>query len=147
MRISQRGIQLIKESECLHLQAYRCPAGVWTIGYGHTKTTHQGMIITPPQAEQLFDMDCKDVELVLNTSALRLNQNQFDSFADFIFNFGGPKFRSATFVKIARVNPDDQRIAFELRRWNKATNPQGILIVLPGLVTRRQKEIALYFTP
>jgi len=147
MKVSQQGIQLIKASEGLRLQAYRCPAGIWTIGYGHTKTAHPGMIITPAQADALFQADCRDVELVLNTSGLRLNQNQFDALADFVFNFGATKFRSSTFLKIARANPDDQRIAFELRRWNKATNPQGILIVEPGLVVRREKEVTLYFKP
>lgn len=145
MKISQQGLQLIKESEGLRLQAYRCPAGKVTIGYGHTRTARMGMSITSLQAEELLLSDCREVELALNTSGLRLNQQQFDALADFVFNLGVTAFRSSTLIRVVRANPDDQRIAFELRRWNKITNPQGMKVVSPGLARRREKEIALYY--
>jgi len=144
MKVSQQGIQLIKESEGLRLQAYRCPAGKWTIGYGHTRTARQGLVITSVKAESLLQGDIRDVEGTLNTSGLNLNQNQFDAFADFIFNFGPTKFLKSTFFRYAKADPFDPRIAAELRRWVHA-DVNGQPVVQPGLVARREKEIALYF--
>lgn len=144
MKVSQQGIQLIKESEGLRLQAYRCPAGKWTIGYGHTKKARAGMVITADKAEQLLQEDIRDIEGTLNNSGLILTQNQFDAFANFIFNFGASKFLSSTFYRYARTSSNDPRIPAELRRWIHAKDEDGNTSVLPGLVKRREKEITLY---
>ena len=51
MKLSNRGKSLIKKYEGLRLTAYKCPAGVWTIGYGHTAGVFAGQKISEKQAE------------------------------------------------------------------------------------------------
>ena len=83
MKISQKGIELIKQFEGCRLKAYTCTSGVWTIGYGHTKTTYEGMVITQEQAEQLLLND-----LPKYYPWGEFNQNQFDALTSFSFNCG-----------------------------------------------------------
>ena len=52
MNIGNEGLNLIKHFEGCELQAYKCPAGVWTIGYGHIKGVSEGMTITQEEREQ-----------------------------------------------------------------------------------------------
>ena len=63
--MTREGFELIKRNEGLRLEAYRCPAGVWTIGYGHTKGVYKGMRISKEEAEMFL---CQDVEIVDNQS-------------------------------------------------------------------------------
>ena len=62
MKINEAGLKLVKQFEGLRLQAYRCPAGVWTIGYGHTLKAFPGEVITEQQAEALLLEDLEDAE-------------------------------------------------------------------------------------
>ena len=55
MKISQNGLELIKHFEGCELEAYKCAAGVWTIGYGHIKTAVEGMTISQSYADELLD--------------------------------------------------------------------------------------------
>ena len=57
MKTSQNGIDLIKKFEGCRLKAYKCPANVWTIGYGHTKGVEPYEIITLAEAEELLRKD------------------------------------------------------------------------------------------
>ena len=92
MKISQRGIDLIKSSEGLKLKAYLCPAGIWTIGYGFTKGVRAGMTITEEQATQrLMNEICtreKELNDILDKYHVVVNQNQFDALVSFQFNTG-----------------------------------------------------------
>ena len=63
MKTSQKGIDLIKNFEGCRLDAYKCPAGVWTIGYGHTGNVHKGMAITQEAAEAFLREDLVKFEL------------------------------------------------------------------------------------
>jgi lysozyme len=86
--ISQKGIDLIKRWEGLRTYSYLCPAGVWTIGYGHTKGVKSGQVCTPLQAEQLLIEDLKLYEGGVRTLVkVKLNQNQYDALVS--FTFGG----------------------------------------------------------
>ncbi|PKO97070.1 MAG: lysozyme [Bacteroidetes bacterium HGW-Bacteroidetes-7] len=145
MKTSSQGIQLIKDFEGLRLEAYRCPAGKWTIGYGHTRNVIPGMKITSEVADKLLMDDLISVEKCLNESNLALNQNQFDALSDFVFNFGTDKFLKSTLFKIVRISPDDARISEELLKWNKG-RVSGVLQVIPGLTRRRKAESLMYFT-
>lgn len=66
MHISNNGLNLIKQFEGCILQAYKCPAGVWIIGYGHTKNVKYGMKITSSQAIDLLKEDLKKYENYAN---------------------------------------------------------------------------------
>ena len=144
MKTSSQGIQLIKDFEGLHMEAYRCPAGVLTIGYGHTRNVREGQKITLEQAETYLKEDLLWVEKCLNNSGLILNQNQFDALASFIYNIGEKKFLNSTLFRYALKNAGDSMIQQEFLKWNKA-RVNGILKSLPGLTRRRTAETQLYF--
>ena len=88
MNLSEKGISLIKKFEGCHLTAYLCPAGKWTIGYGHTAGVVKGMKITQEQADEYLRQDCKSSEKAVNALGRNLNQNQFDALVSFAFNCG-----------------------------------------------------------
>ena len=90
MKISDNGIELIKKFEGCQLTAYRCPAGVLTIGYGHTKNVKEGQKITKKKAEQLLREDLERFETHVNSyrKKYKFNQNEFDALVSFAFNIG-----------------------------------------------------------
>ena len=137
MRIGQKGEELIKFFEGLYLEAYKCPAGVWTIGWGHTAGVKQGDKITKQQAQELFEKDMKIYEGHVNRIVnLPLNQNQFDALVSFCYNCG-----QGNLQKLVKNRNLDQ-IAAAMLLFNKANGK-----VLKGLVTRRQMEQKLFLTP
>ena len=140
MRTSRKGIELIKAHEGLRLDAYLCPAGVPTIGYGHTYNVKMGDRITAEQAEMLLIGDLIVAETEVNRYGLNINQNQFDALVSFVFNVGAGNFRSSTLLKRLKANPNDPDIANQFKRW-----VYGGGKVLPGLVRRRNDEAKLYF--
>jgi len=139
MKISKNGIELIKKYEGCKLNAYLCPANVWTIGYGHTKNVKEGDKITQEMAEQLLVNDLQQFENAVNAYCLRaLTQNQFDALISFVFNLGSVAFRASTLLK--RINANQMELAaLEFERWNKAGGK-----VLEGLTKRRKDEKALF---
>ena len=136
MRTSQRGINLIKEHEGLRLEAYRCPAGIYTIGYGHTAGVRRGDVIDKQRAEYLLNEDLKKFEAVVSQECPGLNQNQFDALV-----LGETNLRKSTLLKCVKANPGGQNIYTEFLRWNKSKGE-----VLPGLIRRRKAEADLYFS-
>ena len=141
MKTSPKGIALIKEFEGLRLKAYKCPGGVWTIGYGHTAGVKSGMVITEAQAEEYLKADLVPFERYLNGLGLALNQNQFDALVSFIYNVGTGNFSSSTLLRKVRANPQDNSIMDEFLRWVYSKGR-----VLPGLQRRRLAEMKLYFS-
>ena len=141
MKTSQKGIDFIKRHEALRLNAYLDAVGVWTIGYGHTKTAKKGMAITEAEAEKLLIDDLKTAEEEINSHNLPLKQHQFDALVSFVFNVGVGNFRRSTLLKRLKANPNDPNIANQFKRW-----VYGGGKVLPGLVRRRNDEAKLYFT-
>lgn len=136
---SQRGIDLIKQFEGMVLKAYLCPAKIWTIGYGHTRTAKPGMVITEEQAEALLRADLVDFERAVNHAVtVPLQQYQFDALVSFAFNVGASAFRGSTLLQ--RVNAERwTEAAAEFDRWTRGDGK-----VLPGLVRRRQAERAMF---
>lgn len=137
-------VELIRRHEGLRLEAYRCPAGVWTIGYGHTAGTKPGMRISATQAESMLQADVASVisqiERLERRSGTELNANRRAALASFAFNTGFHALEKSTlWAKISR-NPDDESIAAEFARWKYASGK-----VMAGLVRRRTEEAALYF--
>ena len=89
MQISEEGKNLIKKFEGCELEAYKCAAGVWTIGYGHIKTAVEGMKIDQATANELFDEEMGEYETYVNTAVtVPLSQNQFDALVSWVFNLG-----------------------------------------------------------
>jgi lysozyme len=144
MKLSEKGLDLIKQFEGCELKAYICPAGVLTIGYGHTGSdVKHGMIITEAQATELLRKDVAKFEKGVNnvTVGVNLNQNQFDALVCFAFNCGIGALHTSTLLRKVRYKPNDKTIALEFARWNKSGGK-----VLPGLTTRRHAESKLYFS-
>ncbi len=130
------------------LTAYRCPAGVLTIGWGHTgPDVHEGQTITAAAADQLLDKDLDEAEAdVSSLLKVPTNDNAFAALVSLRFNIGPEGFRKSTVLK--RHNAGDWAGAAQaFALWNKARNDKGQRVVLNGLVRRRAAEAALYMTP
>ena len=142
MKITNEGINLIKKFEGLRLEAYLCPAGVWTIGYGHTKGVKKGQVITQLEADNLLKEDLSSFEKgVTSLIKSNINQNQFDSLVSFAFNLGLANLKSSTLLKKVNSNPNDKTIVDEFLKWIYAGGKP-----LEGLKRRRQAEAYLYFS-
>lgn len=139
MKATDNCIQLIKRFEGLYLKAYVCPAGVLTIGYGHTRGVKPGDEINELQAEIYLIEDLEEVEKQLNHLSLPVNQNQFDALCSFIFNLGIGNFMQSTLLK--KLKAGDKTAADEILRWDKSGGK-----VLPGLTARRKAEYDLFCT-
>lgn len=139
MTTSEKGRQLIKQYEGLRLQAYRCPAGVPTIGWGHTEGVRMGQSITEQQAENFLTEDLKPVERLLNTMDISFRQEQFDALACWIFNLGRGTFVSSTLCKRIQEGAGDEQIADEIVRWVHAAGKP-----LVGLMKRRVSEANMF---
>lgn len=149
MNITERGLQLIEDFEGLILHSYLCPAGVWTIGYGHTgPDVRQGQAITRQQADQLLRQDVAKFVADVNSliGSAPTTQNQFDALVSFAFNVGSDididtiaeGLGDSTLLRKHMVG-DYDGAAREFLRWNRARGK-----VLDGLTRRRQAEAALY---
>ena len=116
MMSSPTGINLIKEFESLRLEAYRCPAGVWTIGWGHTVSVREGLRITEDRAEELLRSDIEQVEQGLATVIhVPLTQGQFDALVSLCFNLrgGAQRLPSTAPRLVAKINSGDYAGASE----------------------------------
>ena len=148
MNISKTGIQLIKDFEGLRLNAYKCSAGVATIGFGSTfypdkSNVKMGDVLRDKEeAEVLLINTLVDYDIYVSkyTKSVKLNQYQFDALVSFAFNCGLGNLSKSTLLKKVLSNPNDPNIALEFAKWNKAGGK-----VVQGLVKRRQKEAELYF--
>lgn len=139
MTTSNEGLDLIRRHEGLRLTAYVCPAGVLTIGYGHTRGVTKGMTITQEIAELLLKEDIAPTERAINALGKNLRQGQFDALVSFIFNLGIGNFNVSTLKKRIMNGEADEKIADEFRKWTKSKGK-----VLPGLVKRREEEATLW---
>ena len=142
MKISEAGVNLIKSFEGLRLESYLCPAGIWTIGYGHTgDDVTPEMKITEDRANKMLRRDLikfeQGVDLLITVP---LNQQQFDALVSFAFNCGLGALEESTLRKRLNNKEDPNKVAQEeLPKWVK-----GDGVVLPGLVERRKKEVVLF---
>ncbi len=148
MRVSDAGLSLIRTFEGLSTKAYRCPAGILSIGYGHTFNVTKDMKITQKEAERLLLSDLayfeKEVTNLLNNCSC--TQSQFDALVCFAFNVGVSSLIASTLLKKFKAG-DIRGAADEFLRWNKATSPETkSTIVLKGLTLRRQAERRLFLS-
>ena len=140
MKSSELLINKIIEFEGCKLQAYKCPAGVWTIGVGHTKGVKQGQTITEAQAMSLLKGDLLPCENYVNNLGVCKTQAEFDAIVDFAFNLGTAALGRSTLLKYIRAKKPEQYIRGEFAKW---VNSKGMR--LKGLVIRRQWEADRYF--
>ncbi|NET39834.1 MAG: lysozyme [Cyanothece sp. SIO1E1] len=140
--MNRAGLELLKRFEGLRLDAYVCPAGVLTIGYGSTGGhVKAGDRITEAEAEALLIKDLERFEKAVNELVkVPLTSNQFSALVSFTFNVGNGAFGNSTLLKVLNQG-DSQAAANELLRWNKGGGK-----VLPGLTKRREAEKALFLT-
>ena len=138
--MTQQGLDLIKKYEGLRLEAYKCPAGVWTIGYGHTKGVMPKMKISKEEAEELLKQDVSIVELQVVNTVGKLAACKIDALVSFTYNVGAAAFRGSTLCRKVRANSDDASIRAEFGRWVYADGKK-----LLGLVKRRAEEAEMYF--
>jgi len=144
MRISPAGIDLIKGFESLALDAYRCPAGVWTIGWGHTRGAQPGMHISRERAEELLAEDVAEVERGLPSAVhVNLTQGQWDALVSLCFNLcgGAERLPKTCPHLVASLNAGDfAGAAQQFLNINHAADGT----VLPGLTRRREAERKLF---
>ena len=140
MRTSSKGVSLIKSFEGCRLKAYKCPAGVWTIGYGHTAGVKEGDTITQEQADEYLRNDLAKYEkAVLNYDGIyNFNQNQFDALVSFTYNCGVGNLKNLT--------QSGKRTLAQIRERLLLYNKAGG-VVLRGLQRRRAAEKELFDTP
>lgn len=142
MKTSDRGIEFIKEREGFRAEAYLCPSGVPTIGYGHTSGVIDGQTCTEAQAEEWLREDLAAAERAVTEAAGEgLSQCRFDALVSFTFNVGTAALRRSTLLRKVKADPSDPSIRDEFGRW-----VHGGGRVLPGLVARRKAEADLYFS-
>ena len=145
MEINKAGKDLIKKFEGCKLKAYKCPANVWTIGFGNTfyedgSKVKEGDVITQDRANELFDIIISD--FVRMSDALvksDVTENNFSAIVSFAFNVGTGNLKKSTLLKKVNADPKDPTIKAEFMKWTKANN-----VVLKGLVRRREAEAKLY---
>ncbi|MCA3470636.1 MAG: lysozyme, partial [Rhodobacter sp.] len=143
MRISEAGIAMLEAEEGVVLRAYRCPAGVWTIGAGLTAasgvvTPHAGMVITAHDASDLLNKAlARNYEPAVARAMAKGQpvQHEFDAGVMFHFNTGA--IGRASWVK-AWIADNAAAARKGLAAWNKGGGK-----VLPGLVKRRKREADL----
>lgn len=147
-KLSQKGLELIKQFEGLSLTPYVCAGGINTIGYGNTyytngkKVTLQDKPITKEQAEELLKFSLSTYEKAVDSFCRDdISQSQFDALVSFAYNLGPKALQGSTLIKKVNSNPKDVTIADEFMKWNKANGK-----VLVGLTKRRQAEANLYFS-
>lgn len=147
MNLSHKIKQLMKSFEGCKLTAYKCPAGVWTIGYGHTgKDVTAGKRITQAEADALFDADVERFapSVARVFQGVSLSQCQFEALLSLSYNIGSLEVKAPSLVKRVKADPNDQMIRAEfMRHVNARIN--GVLKPLPGLVKRRTAEANHYF--
>lgn len=156
MRVSENGINFIKNWEKLRLEAYLDQAGTWTIGWGTTtyrngQPVKKGDKIIEELAEELFTWQVLMKEERVNELLYPyiLSQNKFDALVSFAYNEGTEALAESTLLKKIRKNQNDPAIQNEFKKFKyvkagKLKNGKWKYKVSPGLMARRQKEWELY---
>jgi GH24 family phage-related lysozyme (muramidase) len=144
MNLDNAGLTLLKQFEGCRLDAYQDTAGIWTIGYGHTAGVVEGMTISQSEAGAFL---LADTEHASNTVMALVgdshwNFNQFDAMVSLAFNIGSRAFRSSTVLRQHRAG-NYPAAADAFLMWDK-DHQDGQLVVVPGLLKRRQIERAYY---
>jgi lysozyme len=145
VKISAKGLDLIKLFEGFRPKAYLCPAGVLTIGYGSTgRHVTRGMVLSEAEAAILLDTDLDRFEHAVDQLASRCTQGQFDALVSFAFNCGVGNLKISSILANHKTGKASLAAA-SFAKWNKA-RVNGVLTPLAGLTRRRAAEAALYLS-
>lgn len=140
MRPSQACVDLVKSFEGFRANAYKCPAGVWTVGYGTTENVQPGDTVTEAEAEELLLNDLTDAAVAIDELVdVPITQRQFDALASLIYNIGREAFRNSTLLRLLNGGRGIHEVGAQFLRWNKSNGQ-----VLPGLSRRRAAEAVLF---
>ena len=145
-QVNQDGLNLIKEFEGFRRNAYLCPAGVWTIGYGSTfypdgRKVQKGDAISNKEAEELLKITVNNfANEVDRLVTVPINDNQFSALVSFAFNVGVYAFKNSTLRRVLNQG-NYQEAARQFLRWDKAGGK-----TLAGLTRRRQSERNLFLS-
>jgi|TARA_R110000824_G_scaffold42498_6_gene125109 lysozyme len=136
MHTSDEGFELIKKFEGCELEAYKCAAGVWTIGYGHTKDVQEGDRWTEEKADFMLwrELDDEYEHYVNSLVTVPMNQSQFDSLVSWTYNLGPNNLKKSSMLRVLNEGKYDE-VPAQMKRWNKAKGK-----VLAGLTRRREAE-------
>jgi lysozyme len=145
--ISKTLLEMVKRYESFSAQPYRCPAGVWTIGYGETQgVTRTSAPVTREAAEQHLIRRLSEFQeqvRALVTGHVP-TQNELDAMTSLAYNIGVGAFAKSSVRRFFNAGRTlDAANAFRL--WNKAT-VNGKRVVLRGLTRRREEERTLFLT-
>jgi lysozyme len=141
MKINDKGKALVKRFEGLRLEAYKCPANVWTVGYGSTGPhVKRDMVITPGEAERLLDKDLERFEVGVEAMlcGADTSSDEFSAMVSLAFNIGLGAFATSTLVKRHKMG-NHTGAANAFLSWKMAGGR-----VLAGLLRRREAERRLY---
>jgi lysozyme len=134
-------LELARRWEGLRLHAYLCPARVWTIGYGHAgPDVARGLVWTVRQALDALqvDMDLAHADATaLCPSLAEASCGRQAALADFVYNLGPGRLKASTLRRKVNEGAWDD-VPAELRKWVWGGGRK-----LPGLILRREAEIAL----
>ena len=147
MKISQKGLDLIKHYEGCHYEPYRDPIGLYTVGYGHLIGDGKSLPIewfrrfTQEEVDELLKKDLERFERgVSRLCPNNLTQPRFDALVSFAFNVGLGNLQAST-LRRKHNRSDVFGEAQEFLKWNKAGGK-----ILRGLTRRRESESALYLS-
>lgn len=145
MRVSEKGLALIKRFEGCRLQAYPDPGtggDPWTIGFGHTGLeVVPGLLISQEEADAYLVADIARFEECVSTSLLRdVTQGQFDAMVSLAYNIGCGAFSASTLLRMVNAG-NTEGAAAQFLRWNKAGGRE-----MAGLTRRRQAEQHLFLS-
>jgi lysozyme len=145
--VNQAGLDLIKKWEGCKLKAYRCPAGVWTVGYGLTSAAGfiqvgPDTVLTQEEADWYLEQAVnKYADGIRDIFTAPINDNQFAAFVSLAYNVGIRGVRNSSAVRHFNAG-DLDKVPASIRAWNKAGGK-----VVKGLVNRRDDEVRLFETP
>jgi len=138
--VPEAAFDLARQHEGLKLKAYKCPAGIWTIGYGRTgDDVREGLVITEAVADEWLRQDLEDAARGVDRLVkVTLTENERAALIDFVFNLGAGRLAASTLLKLLNSR-DYEAASLEFPKW-----VYGGGIKLPGLVVRRDDERALF---
>lgn len=141
------GLELLKKLEGCRLHAYQDQAGVWTIGYGHTKDVHAGDVWTQEQCDQaiVVDAELRVAGVREQLGRIELKDNQFSALVIFAFNVGLVALHGSTAMRDIKAG-SLSAVPAALALWNKIHDRSGVPVVNAGLVARREAEGNLWRT-
>ena len=136
-------LEIIKKYEGFSSQAYKCPAGIWTVGWGHTgRDINKDTILTREEAELMLKKDVANLqEQILFLLDDKPSMNELDALTSLVYNVGLGAFKKSRLLKRINLKENGELIAKEWIEFNKVNGK-----VVKGLLRRRAEEICLYFT-